>query len=231
MNENDKIDDLFRANSDYLADQPHRDFDREAFWQQLRPELAQPKRKIAGWWWASAAVVLLALLAGGVWWAQSERMESEKVIAKKPAEILPEQKVQTAQLSEPVLRLEEKLPENQVVIKKTTIKVIPKSEKKTKASEPSVGTSLTLAPVSTAYKAIVVNTSIPEPNEDKPVRETTSTKPDKPRYRIVHLNEIQPQKEQKSQNRPQVALRIGVTGASAPRTVEPHISLAIPINN
>lgn len=233
MNEPDKIDDLFRANSDYLADQPHRDFDPEAFWQQLRPELAQPKRKVAGWWWASAAVLALALLMGALWWMQAGQIASGNVVAEKPAVSPPSPKTETVPLTEPLTPAKKEIRESQVALHKATrkppippdvSKKIPELRKKSSARDFSI-------PEVVAREEEVASTESPLEPANVPAPEIPTPKLEKPRYRIVHLNEIQPQKEQKSQSRPQLALRVGVTGTSAPVVTEPKIQLAIPINN
>lgn len=77
--ENNELDDLFRSNADYLADEPVRDFDKAAFWQQLQtglPKKAERQRALAAWWWAAASVLLVGVF-GGIWWMQSAQPEVE----------------------------------------------------------------------------------------------------------------------------------------------------------
>ncbi len=229
MNE-DKIDDLFRSNGDYLADQPHRDFDPGAFWQQLRPELAQQKKKIAGRWWASAATITLALLAGGVWWTQSERVESGKNITQKSTGSASETTTEPTPPSASSLRPEEVISKSSLARKTPEKKAPVQPDEEAKAAEILVknpGGSYSLP--ETEETAVVAATS--DPITEVPAAETPAAQPEKPRYRIVHLNDIRPQKQLQSQNRPQVALRIGVSAASPPSPGTPGIQLSIPIKN
>jgi hypothetical protein len=234
MSEN-KIDDLFKSNDDYLADQPHRDFDPEAFWQQLRPELAPPKKKRAGWWWASAAAVGLAILATGAWWAHSDQQAPGVPVAHQPAVVRPEVPAPAKPVSEPSASPEKNDSESQVAKTDVAERRKPAApsveEKVPPLVEKSPGTTLPAPEV--AQVAVTVPGSTPDPLAEQPAPPNPPAEPvkPKPKYRIVHLNEIQPRKQPTSESRPQVALRIGVKGTAASSPVEASLPLAIPINN
>ncbi|MBU1823068.1 MAG: hypothetical protein KKG00_16390 [Bacteroidetes bacterium] len=230
MNE-DKIDDLFKSNADYLADQLHRDFDPEAFWQQLRPELAKPKRKVPAWWRASAAVVALALVAGGVWWGQSAepavqtRMAVKVVPIPEPRETRTEVPVATDQ------------PDRETLAKVGTPK---KSASASSIAQeivvPGTSPNGSTNPPTLLEEKVLAAAKVPveeNPAEERPDSlSTPAARSPKPRYRIVHRNELNRQKETETKARAQVVLRIGLPATgSGPSPAEPKNPLTISIPN
>ncbi|HEV7347614.1 hypothetical protein [Telluribacter sp.] len=224
-----ETDDLFRSNSDYLADQPHRDFNPEAFWQQLQPELPRQttrKKKGAWWGWTTAATVVLATWLGLSWWMKAGESVGEKTMVEK---VIPPADPLRPDLPVPA----EEKPENYHPLAKTDL---PKRENPKKAPEKEVPevpapvlspagsvAEQTLAVVSTEEVPIIQNR-----NADSLQKPTAQ--PAGPQYRIVHRNDLDRQQETETRARAQVVFRIGLPG-SGPASTEIRNPLAISISN
>lgn len=225
----DDIDDLFRSNAEYLADQPHREFNADLFWQQLQPELPKQTtspRRVAWWYWATAAAVLLAVGIGANWWKESVAIRENQgtLVEQVPAQ------QQTTPGTEVPSQVEAPTTEASPERVATQIKL--QSPKKVLRSE-----SLTTDPTPRQVpEAPLVVSTIPPAIEVQEARQPDSlpnpvTTAPKPAYRIVHRNELMQQEKHESKARTQVVLRIGLPAATEsdqPSTPKP---LAIPIPN
>ncbi len=236
MNDNE-LDDLFRSNADYLADQPPRDFDKDAFWQQLQtaipPKNDRPKKPLV-WGWAAA--MLLAGIFGSVWWMQSEGngVENQKLAQK--VENTPAMKS-----AERIARVPQKI--NHVVGNKksqlssphisdtSTEKSIAKRRERLVQEVPSNSTQPENEPIILAIKEYSPPESVVEAPNPQPELVTPAV-PEKPHYRVVHINEIRERKQQEAKARTRLAFRIGPPSGTRLTTQSDHSSpLSIPIQN
>lgn len=222
----DEIDDLFRRNADYLADEPARNFDKAAFWQQLQTEIpkkADCQRVPAAWWWAAASV-LLAGICGGVWWMQSAGREAQNLAVQKMA--LPKMLDSTPWAVSP--QTDGDVAEGlwggtSIRHRPRTTKVEPlrgqfvekfdkieNQEKPFLAQKETFGEKLTNLPApSEIAPTLVTVESLPEPSEV-----STEATLEKPAYRVVHINEIRERKQQEAKARSRVSFRIGLASGS-----------------
>lgn len=226
-NKNDKLDNLFKSNSDYLANEPHPDFDPEAFWKVLQPELTQKKTRKVAWWWVAAAVVVLL---GGIGWLE---LTSPEVLqtAGKPGSISP-MVARTA-------------PEEVIIPPSPTspefVEALTQSDKHVAKATPQVAKAAARhrvvpeVPREPVVPEVKLSTG-PEPDRTMQITQTVETseapevmgeatgKPGKPTYRIVHLNELRKPKIQVSQGRARLAFQIGATA----ETMEPAVPTPTP---
>ena len=224
--ENNELDDLFRSNANYLADEPPRDFDKDAFWQQLNAELPRKtasRKKPAAWWWAAASVLLAGIL-GGIWWTQSAEPKAEKVANLDSTKVgnLPDGPVRDSY----VAGVQEDgglVSENS----KAPKEILAKKEKHHVA-----------LPARSAPPELELVTAIKTPAAPLPVVENTlplpevvaPAPPEKTTYRVVHINEIRERKQQEAKARSRVAFRIGASEPPANlETTEDKFKLSIPI--
>ncbi|GAB3167135.1 hypothetical protein [Telluribacter humicola] len=226
----DNIDDLFRSNAEYLADQPHRDFNADLFWQQLRPELPQqatrPKR-VAWWYWATAAAVLLAVGISIGWMRETVTPQEDKetLVQQVPAQH------QAAPDTEASTRSE--VPTTEESPERVATQVKPESPKEvlTKESVPA-----TPAPAQEYRPEAPLVASTPPALEEQvnepsdPLQSTTPAAPE-PTYRIVHRNELMQQEKHENKARTQVVFRVGLPAATEPDQSSSRKPLAIPIFN
>lgn len=203
MNDNE-LDDLFRSNADYLADQPPRDFDNDAFWQQM--QLAIPRKanrnKPRVWIWAAA--VLLAGMFGGGWWIQVQEkgLKEQKMVQK--ASNAPSMKD-----SEPIAKVPQASTQpvpskpSEIGIEKRTLLMPEKSvvplHLPMPATEPVM---VAIKEHSPAEVVVEVAKSLPET--------TAPIVHEKTHYRVVHINEIRERKQQEAKARTRMAFRIGL---------------------
>ena len=228
MNDNE-LDDLFRSNADYLADQPPRDFDKDAFWQHMQPAIPQKtdRKKPRVWIWAAAAV-LMAGMFGGMWWMQSQEdgLEDQKLTQKSL-------KVPAMKNSEPIAKVPQEIkqsvsPQNlNSSVEKRPLQTYEKPVQQVPLRSPSPETE----PVIVAIKEHSPPELIVE--STKPLLEiTTPIDPEKLHYRVVHINEIRERKQQEAKARTRMAFRIGVpSGTRLTTQSDREAPLSISIQN
>jgi hypothetical protein len=241
MNDNE-LDDLFRSNADYLADQPPQDFDKEAFWQQMQTSIPRKADRKNPRVWIGAAAVLLAGMFGGIWWIESEenRLEDRKLVdttqGTPPATHVgeaPKQHRTRFENSEKVARVpQEKIKPVSSQTSNTGIgKHPPGIPEKPVLPVPFRSPLPETEPVTVAIKEYAP----PEPGGEaiKPLLEATApATPGKPPYRVVHINEIKAQKQQEAKARTRMAFRIGLPSGTRITTQSDHEApLSIPIQN
>lgn len=220
--ENNELDDLFRSNSDYLGDEPPRDFDKEAFWQQLQAEFPKKtarRRAPAAWRWAAASV-LLAGMIGAIWWMQLAEVGVEKKLAEKVgAETLPTPQITNAtQDSTNVASLRGLNPSKVFPAIKTEVPI-------PRPTQPEAE--------QVAVKAIEIQPikKLLSPENEPTLPEVIApTISEKPVYRVVHINEIRQRKQQEAKARSRVTFRIGIPAPPpGPEPPEGKFLLSIPI--
>ncbi|TDB63731.1 hypothetical protein [Arundinibacter roseus] len=212
MNEN-KPDKLFRDNAEYLADQPHGDFDPTAFWQQLQPELSkqnQPnntKKRSLFWWQSVAAAVLLILLAVGTY--RAFRTENPApLVAVKPEKIFVQKATEKNKATSNqyfTAHKPQKAASNETKKSKMQIEILPA----VKVPIPDV-----LPPAELAVKTPDVESIKQEFQPEEPI--LTQPKSEPAELRIVHRNELRNQEKQQQKARTQVAIRLGFPAAQQP---------------
>lgn len=216
--ENNELDDLFRSNADYLADEPVRDFDKAAFWQQLQtglPKKAERERAPAAWWWAAASVLLVGVF-GGIWWMQSAQPEVETLstqevnLTEKPAS-----------LESTPLQTRVAEARSQTSARGSKVEHAPSSRRRELANgnrEPERNYSLTILPDPPPPTRVAVEpAAIEQPIPiilPVPVEVVGSVAHEEPALRVVHINEIRERKQQEAKARSRVAFRIGLPPGS-----------------
>ncbi len=223
MNEN-KPDKLFRSNADYLADQPHGDFDPTAFWQQLQPELSkqnQPdntKKRSLFWWQSVAAAVLLTLLAVGTY--RAFRTENPApLVAENPEKLV----VQKATEKEKVTNNQDFTARKS---QKSALNETKKSNKQIEILPAQTAPVPDLLP--TAELAVKTPDVEPIKQEFQPEESIpTQPKSEPTEVRIVHRNELRNQEKQQQKARTQVAIRLGFPAAQ--QSAAPSGSEQIPL--
>ena len=232
----DEIDDLFRRNADYLADEPIRDFDKAAFWQQLQAELpkkAERRRKPTAWWWAAASV-LLAGVCGGIWRMQSAKSEVKNLVAQEtalkpwsPWSVSPQTFRDAGLWGDTSTRHRPRTTRvaetrAQSPADESGIGSAPSSRRQGsgKSSEmPGERVYKQTIPPETPPPAMV---AIERPAAERPIpiilptpMEVVNTEAsEKPVYRVVHINEIRERKQQEAKARSRVVVRIGLHSGS-----------------
>jgi hypothetical protein len=214
MNGNE-VDDLFRSNADYLADQPHRDFNAEAFWQQLQPALPARQKRSVGWYPAAAAAALLlaAGLAGLAWLYQPE---SPAALTYLPAPVpaAPPRPAAAPVADEQPARQQQGTWRRPAIPAVTPAAPAAEAPNEVPSEEP-------LAAVAEAAAG-----ELAEPATAAPPALA------KPAYRVVHRNELDRQPELETKARAQVVFRIGLPAAAATTTpTETRNLLTFPIPN
>ncbi|MPR34030.1 hypothetical protein [Salmonirosea aquatica] len=241
MNDNE-LDDLFRSNADYLADQPPRDFDKDAFWQHLQtaiPRKAAPRKKSRVWGWAAAAV-LLAGMFGGIWWIYVEsEVENQKWARQAEKTPVPKSTERIARVPQEIpsaveskkSRPQSMSPQKEVSQEKGTPPRYPSPSPEKAAQEVPLRSPLPeKEPVSLAIKEFARPDTLT--GVDAPMPEVAPVFSGKPTYRVVHINEIRERKQQEAKARTRIAFRIGLPSASRVTTQSDHLSpLSIPIQN
>ncbi len=214
----DKIDDLFRRNADYLADEPVRGFDKDAFWQHLQTELpkkAERRRKPVAWWWAAASV-LLAGIFGGIWWMQSPKSEVKTLAEQNTS--APQSVPYEA--SRPQARMAE--TKSQIPAGRSKIESAPSSRRQGSGKRSEVPNEIVYSetiPPETPPPAIVAD-ELPAAERPipiilpPPIEVVNPVASQKPAYRVVHINEIRERKQQETKTRSRVAVRVGLPSAS-----------------
>ena len=209
-----ELDNLFRRNADYLADEPPRDFDKTAFWQQLQTELPKKtnsRKKTTVWWWAAASVLLAGML-GRIWWMQLTKSGGERELAAKvEMKKSPEQTPENLVLETPISIFHEGDRRNQITKKQNPgKKLLPKKEE--------LATHSSLA---TIEEMAVQTIRIPPAENPRLLKSEPALPeivapaiPEKPVYRVVHINEIRERKQQEAKARTRVAVRIGFPSGS-----------------
>jgi len=216
-----ELDGLFRRNADYLADEPPRDFDKDAFWQQLQTELpkkAQHRKTLVAWWWAAASV-LLAGMCGGIWWMQSAELGKKEELTGK-VEVKTSQTPQTVQILRDFTNVAplRGLKSNKVLLAK---KEVPISR-----------------PIQPESNRIVVKAIEIQPKENLLLLENEPDLPEvvpptipvKPVYRVVHINQIRQRKQQEAKARSRVAFKLSLSSGSrvtAPSDNSPLLNIPI----
>ncbi|WP_247237809.1 hypothetical protein [Telluribacter sp. SYSU D00476] len=227
----DNIDDLFRSNAEYLADQPHRDFNADLFWQQLQPELpkttTRPKR-VAWWYWATAAAVLLAVGISIDWWKEPAtlRKNAGTIVQQVPAQ------QQTAPGTEVPSHVE--APATGAPSERMVTQVQPEKSKKVPGAE-SLTTPSAPAQEYRPEPPLIAATSspateVPDSRESDSLLNPVTAAP-KPAYRIVHRNELMQQEKHESKARTQVVLRVGLPAAAESDLPSSRKPIAIPLFN
>lgn len=229
-NKKDSLDDLFKSNSDYLANEPHPDFDPATFWKELRPELTQKKTRKVAWWWQAAAAAVVLLL-GGLGWMQLTSTEVPQTAVKpNPTSLV----VASAEA------------EKETYSPQPTSTEFAKKPAKPEISVAKVTPQPPAVPVETTPESVAPQVELPtgqEPDrvvqvaqrvetnkETQEVSDEASKEPAKPTYRIVHLNDLRKPKVQESQGRSRVAFRIGAIAETyAPLVTTPGPQLTISI--
>ena len=242
MNDNE-LDYLFRSNADYLADQPPRDFDKDAFWQHLQtaiPRKAAPRKKSRVWGWAAAAV-LLAGMFGGVWWIASENeIENQKLAQQAEKTPVPKNTERIARVPQEIPNAVESKksqpqsmsPQKEVSQEKGTPPRYPSPSPEKAAQEVPLRSPLPeKEPVSLAMKELARPDTVK--GVDDPLPEVaTPVVSSKPTYRVVHINEIRERKQQEAKARTRMAFRIGLPSGTRITTQSDHEALlSIPIQN
>ncbi|GHB85038.1 hypothetical protein [Persicitalea jodogahamensis] len=214
----EEIDDLFRRNADYLADEPVRGFDKDAFWQHLQTELPKKeerRKKPAAWWWAAASV-LLAGIFGGIWWMQSPKLE---------VRTLAEQKTTTSRsVPYKATRPQTRIAEATSQIPAQGSKIEPATSSRRHGSGrrsemPGERVYKQTIPPETPSPAMV---AVELPAAERPIPIILPTPievvdpvaSEKPAYRVVHINEIRERKQQEARSRSRLAVRVGLPSAS-----------------
>lgn len=227
-----ELDDLFRRNADYLADELPRDFDKDAFWQQLQTELpkkADRREKRAAWWWAAASVLLVGML-GGIWWMRSAELGTKKELAGKVVKTSPKQ---TA---------EDLVPETAISISHQEDNPNPISGKQ--KTRKNLLAKKEIAPLPPPSLSAMEEIAL-QPIENSPTENPLSIKnepalpemvapaiPENPVYRVVHINEIRQRKQQQAKEQSRVAFRIGLPSGSQVTTLSDNKPLlSIPIQH
>lgn len=228
-NKKDSLDELFKRNSDYLANEPHPDFDPEAFWKELRPELSQTKTRKVAWWWQAAAAAVVLLL-GGIGWVQLTSTEVPQTAVKpnpsRPVVASAEPEKEAYSTQSTPKEFAEKLAKPEINVAKAAPRPVPAAEiiKESIAPEGELPTGRE------PDRIVQVPQSVETGNAIQEVAGEAIKKPAKPIYRIVHLNELRKPKIQESQGRSRVAFRIGATAdAFAPVVTTPTPQLTISI--
>lgn len=219
-----ELDDLFRRNADYLADEPPRDFDKDAFWQQLQTELpkqADRQKRPVAWWWAAASALLAGML-GAIWWMQSAELGAEKELAGKV-------EVKTTQTPRTRPRIGNAtsdstnaaplrgLQPSKLLAKKQNVMPRPIQPESNRI----------------VVKAIEIQPKenlLPLENEPDLPEVVPPTIPIKPVYRVVHINEIRQRKQQEAKAQSRMTFRLGIPAPpSGPEPPEGQFKLSIPI--
>jgi hypothetical protein len=244
MNDNE-LDDLFRSNADYLADQPPRDFDKEVFWQQLQtaiPPKNDSRKKPFVWGWAAA--VLLMGMMGGIWWIRQETEEIDKVTQATPAT------KKTIPGSVPYGHIPPQITTQDIAQgTPSTTRSVPDGRIPAPILDPEQGKpafrgreqspqEVPLRPKPSENDPVIVATQEYSPPESiveatNPLPELViPAVPEKPHYRVVHINEIKERKQQDAKARTRMAFRIGLPSASRLTTQSDYEApLSIPIQN
>lgn len=228
MRENE-IDDLFRSNAEYLADQPHGDFSAEAFWNQLRPELvskSSARRRIIGWRpWAAASLIALG---GFVWWL-SEDMASLPTQSVSADAISVRDKSTQEIHSVPKRIVGKELPNDPVL--HNTNSPIPLAERKAPQVHEESMQADTTSSIADALATVYPDQLIPV-SDSMTFHLSENKAPAKLPHRVIHLNELRQKTQPRAQASTRMALRIGF-GESGITSKEPQSSkpLSIPIQN
>ncbi len=235
--ENNELDDLFRSNADYLGDEPPRGFDKEAFWQHLQAELpkkAERRQRLAAWWWAAASVLLAGML-GGIWWVQLGDLVVERKLANKvEVKTAPKQTLTPWSVS-PHIRdavgVGTSIRHRPRTLEKSH-GLIPKGQKQSEKllakkeevwSQPPIP-SLDQVASETVEKLLLLEGGLDLTEVIAP------TVPERPEYRVVHINEIRERKQQEAKARARLAFRLGVPVlAPAPEQSDDRFKISIPI--
>lgn len=217
-----ETDNLFKTALDGLpaAPPPGTAFDAEALWGDLDRQL-RPRRRVTGWW-VAAACGLLTLLAGLGWWFS--------VLEEKPA--VPTRQIATRNVRPGTKRLPEPPMARVTEVAKRAKRrifsakpiVMPKSAPRREV-EPAVAT----APVSPETPPVAPTSLEPEVSPQsvaesvavvaKPGFFEKKTTRVKPRFRVVHANEL-PSSETIPVKQPRAEATARVT-LGVPSTLQP----------
>ena len=247
MNDNE-LDDLFRSNADYLADQPPRDFDKDAFWRHMQPAISQKTERKNPRVWLWAAAVLLAGIFGGIWWIKSEEKGLEDQNLAKTTQGTPAKQTAGPGSVSPQTRVEGTSTQHGSRLKNSEqIARVPKEITRSVSPQTldiSVGKRTSLIrgkPVQQVpLRYPLPETEIVATKEYSPPQSavevtkeiTTPATPEKPHYRVVHINEIRERKQQEARTRTRMAFRIGLPSGTRMTTQSEHEApLSIPIQN
>lgn len=228
MRENE-IDDLFRSNAEYLADQPHGDFNTEAFWNQLRPELvskSSARRRIIGWRpWVAASLIALG---GFVWWLSEDMALLPKQSVLADAISVKDKSTQEIHLA-PKRIVGKELPNDPVF--HTPNFPTPLAERKASQVHKESMQADTTSSIADALATVHPDQFVPVP-DSMTSHLSENNAPAKPPHHIVHLNELRQKTQPRAQASTRMALRIGF-GESGITSKEPQSSkpLSIPIQN
>ena len=226
MNDNE-LDDLFQSNADYLADQPPRDFDKEAFWQHMQtalPSKVGRRKKTRVWGWAAAAV-LLAGIFGGIGWVQMNNGVDNPKSAQKS------EPVPAIKNAEPIAKVPPAITQSRFVSPTHEGKRSPRLREKIMQKVPIHAEILSIEPETLAIREYSNPESLRKDTHSLPEIVIPIT-PEKPHQRVVHINEIRAQQQQETKARTRMAFRVGLPSGSRLTTQSDRPSpLSIPIQN
>ena len=211
MNEN-RTDKLFRDNSEYLADQPHGDFDPVAFWQQLQPELLNQNKtrkssNVTLFGWQSVAAVLLFILLTVGTYRTFNIDNSVTTAAVKPEKVIVDKDTERTAFSENQNYTSHKKQKSISVKTQKQPEIIPIET----APIPDV-----LPPTEPVVRATDKEKVKHELRPEEPMQ--TQSKSETSEVRIVHRNELRNQEKQHKKARTQLTARLGIPAAQQPAT-------------
>ncbi len=168
---------------------PQVNFDTEAFWQQLQPQITPKKRTY--WGYGIAASLLLMLISAGIWVNQKQPATPQLAAIPTPTKSsTTPTKFKTSAPAPHIVRLENS--------KKKNLTTKPQKNAVAKVQE---DINLIATPLAAATSPVVEPEKAPIPASDSnrvaatvenpPSTKVSSTNPAKQRWKVVHANELQ----------------------------------------
>lgn len=168
---------------------PQVNFDTEAFWQQLQPQIA-PKKQHPYWSYGIAASLLLMLISAGIWVNQKQPATPQLAAIPTPTKSsTTPTKLKTSAPAPHIVRLENSKKKN-----------LPTKPQKNAVAKVQEDINLIATPLA-ATSPIVESEKAPIPTSDSnrvaatvensPSTKVSSTNPAKQRWKVVHANELQ----------------------------------------
>jgi cytoskeletal protein RodZ len=194
MSTQEPSDEWIRQQVASLDDEPVAGFEQDAVWHKLYPELQPPRRRTAAWWrWGAAAAVLLVL--GVAWWGRwaaptprqvaiSQSSDGQQSGTAQPKEYTIAPSAQTQYLSKPVRAANKK--QAPVPNEAVSSPSLPEHETPALPTIPSE-TATPLATVIESKAEVLPQNVVSEPAV--PVAKAAVANA-KPRFRVVHTNEL-----------------------------------------